>query len=344
MTGHTHRQKGRNVARLIREGEREARGCLPQHAMEPRGGCSPISPSLTPWHTRLSLSTSSLLTPREIGSACGPRVYLRCSTSRAKYYASVLLCDHPDGDAPLSARTKGLWLRVLRKWLSFKVHKSTVKKCLFRVTRTINKVMVKNNFCLKRFFQKRYAIVLKNSNIYKNAQTIIPQKTLMLHPYHEIILHNCGDLAYPMLSRLIKDYSDSLTAKESFNVLIYLNSARIAVKMVFEMGYKFLEIGNNISCYNGTKIIVMMIDRTKFIDELFFVTQTVNIIICNEKTHISKYVSQHQKTKIYYVFKTIRKMFLIRIDHLKKEYLMTAAEMYTLICYFTFIVRIFSFS
>ena len=114
MTGHTHRQKGRNVARLIREGEREARGCLPQHAMEPRGGCSPISPSLTPWHTRLSLSTSSLLTPREIGSACGPRVYLRCSTSRAKYYASVLLCDHPDGDAPLSARTKGLWLRVLR--------------------------------------------------------------------------------------------------------------------------------------------------------------------------------------------------------------------------------------
>jgi len=61
-----------------------------------------------------SLSTSSLFTPREIGSACGPRVYLRCSTSRAKYYASVLLCDHPDGDAPLRARTKGLWLRVLR--------------------------------------------------------------------------------------------------------------------------------------------------------------------------------------------------------------------------------------
>lgn len=82
---------------------------------------SPISPSLTPWHTCAPLPPSlapshlpSLLTPREIGSACGPRVYLRCSTSRAKYYASVLLCDHPDGGAPLRARAKGLWLRVLR--------------------------------------------------------------------------------------------------------------------------------------------------------------------------------------------------------------------------------------
>jgi len=65
---------------------------------------------------------------------------------------------------------------------------------------------------------------------------IIYLKTLMLHPYYEIILHNCDDPVYPMLSRLIKDYSDSLTAEEeSFNVLIYLNSARIAVKMVFEM-------------------------------------------------------------------------------------------------------------
>lgn len=32
-------------------------------------------------------------------------MYLRCSTSRAKYYASVLLCDHPD-DAPPRGRAR----------------------------------------------------------------------------------------------------------------------------------------------------------------------------------------------------------------------------------------------
>lgn len=90
----------------------------PQHAMKPRGDsladltlANALAYASLPFS---SLPISSLLTPREIRSACGPRVYLRCSTSRVKYYASVLLCDHPDGDAPLRARAKGLWLRVLR--------------------------------------------------------------------------------------------------------------------------------------------------------------------------------------------------------------------------------------
>lgn len=38
-------------------------------------------------------------TLRKIKSACGPGVYLRCSTSGAKHYASVLSCNHPT--APL---------------------------------------------------------------------------------------------------------------------------------------------------------------------------------------------------------------------------------------------------
>lgn len=89
----------------------------------PRGGCSPMPPS----RQCASIREPSPLTLRKIGPACGPRVYLRCSTSRAKYYASVLLCDHPD-DAPrrtralslsLRARAKGLWLRarsVFTRW------------------------------------------------------------------------------------------------------------------------------------------------------------------------------------------------------------------------------------
>lgn len=54
----------------------------------------PLLPSLAPSFLAI------LLTLYKIGPACGPRVYLRCSTSRAKYYASVLLCDHPDVVAP----------------------------------------------------------------------------------------------------------------------------------------------------------------------------------------------------------------------------------------------------
>lgn len=116
MTRHTHRQKGRNVARLIREGETWGPRVSPRHAMEPRGGLlADLTLASTLAYVLLPLAVSSLLTLREIGSACGPRVYLRCSTSRAKYYASVLLCDHPDDGALLCARAKGLWLRVLRR-------------------------------------------------------------------------------------------------------------------------------------------------------------------------------------------------------------------------------------
>lgn len=116
MTGHTHRQKGRNVARLIREGEREARGCPRGTRWNLAGACSPdLTLASVPAYGSPSRPLSTFVSSRparQIGSACGPRVYLRCSTSRAKYYASVLLCDHPDGGAPLRARAKGLWLRV----------------------------------------------------------------------------------------------------------------------------------------------------------------------------------------------------------------------------------------
>lgn len=112
MTGHTQRQKGRNVAKLIREGGREARGC-PCGTREgvgrgelPRGLLA--DSTLARQHTHLSRPLFScypiLLTLYKIGPACGPRVYLRCSTSRAKYYASVLLCDHPDAVAPHCVR------------------------------------------------------------------------------------------------------------------------------------------------------------------------------------------------------------------------------------------------
>lgn len=71
-----------------------------------RGGCSQIP--LSRASIRVSLAPSFLailsFSPYKIGPACGPRVYLRCSTSRAKYYASVLLCDHPDAVAPHCVR------------------------------------------------------------------------------------------------------------------------------------------------------------------------------------------------------------------------------------------------
>lgn len=61
----------------------------------PRGGCSARC------HPRARASIRApgsprplLLTLGKMGPACGPGVYLRCSISRAKYYASVLLCDH----------------------------------------------------------------------------------------------------------------------------------------------------------------------------------------------------------------------------------------------------------
>jgi len=40
MTGHTHRQKGRNVARLIPRRGTWGPRVSPRHAMQPRGGLS----------------------------------------------------------------------------------------------------------------------------------------------------------------------------------------------------------------------------------------------------------------------------------------------------------------
>ncbi|XP_071653711.1 uncharacterized protein [Temnothorax longispinosus] len=180
------------------------------------------------------------------------------------------------------------------------VHKSTVRKCLFRVTMAINNVMVQENIFMpsedeaqfislqfkKRSFIPQLigcidgthipitaphegyrdfvnrkgwtsynvmavvdhngrfrnvvikhpgsvhdAAVFKDSSIYKNAQTIIPQTSKNIDgvdiPYMIV-----GDPAYPMLSWLIKGYSGTLSAEEeSFNV--YLNSARVSVEMAF---------------------------------------------------------------------------------------------------------------
>ncbi|XP_011690000.1 PREDICTED: uncharacterized protein LOC105451331 [Wasmannia auropunctata] len=180
------------------------------------------------------------------------------------------------------------------------VHKSTVRKCLFRVTRAINDIMTKNiifmpsedeaKFISLQFEKKTFipqlfgcidgthipitpphegyrdfvnrkgwpsynvmavvdhngrfrnivikhsgsvndAVVFKESSIYKNAQTIIPQTSKVIDgmdiPYMIV-----GDPTYPMLPWLIKDYSGTLSAEEeSFNV--YLNSARVSVEMAF---------------------------------------------------------------------------------------------------------------
>lgn len=91
MTEHTHRQKGRNVARLI---HRVAPGCR-------------LSPGGAPQvHARPGG------TLRKIKSACGPGVYLRCSTSGAKHYASVLSCNHPTARPPYAREHKGLRPRM----------------------------------------------------------------------------------------------------------------------------------------------------------------------------------------------------------------------------------------
>lgn len=85
MTEHTRRQKGRNVARLIRD---ESPRVSPERSAREWGA---LAAGPRP------LSTKGIRDPGSLKNkpACGPRVYLRCSTSRAKHYASVLLRVHP---------------------------------------------------------------------------------------------------------------------------------------------------------------------------------------------------------------------------------------------------------
>ena len=85
MTEHTRRQKGRNVAKLIRD------GCPRVVSLEFWQVLSPLVVCYA--HDRL---TPPLHPPLENKPACGPRVYLRCAQPAGeKHYASVLLCDHP---------------------------------------------------------------------------------------------------------------------------------------------------------------------------------------------------------------------------------------------------------
>ncbi|CAL1678202.1 unnamed protein product [Lasius platythorax] len=75
------------------------------------------------------------------------------------------------------------------------------------------------------------AAVFKESTLYKNADTIIPQNTYNTNEM-EVPFMIVGDPAYPLLSWLLKGFSGSLSAEEeSFNV--YLNSAPVSVEMAF---------------------------------------------------------------------------------------------------------------
>ncbi|XP_011867696.1 PREDICTED: putative nuclease HARBI1 [Vollenhovia emeryi] len=185
------------------------------------------------------------------------------------------------------------------------IHKSSVKKCLYRVVKAINKVMLRQyihmpdeieaRFISDKFEEKCFipqiigsidgthvevippkegyrdfinrkgwpsynmlavvdyngrlfsrifrnivvkhpgschdAAVLKDSILYQNADTIIPQSTRTINGL-EIPFMIVGDPAYPLLPWLLKGFSGSLSAEEeSFNV--YLNSARVSVEMAF---------------------------------------------------------------------------------------------------------------
>ncbi|CAL1678201.1 unnamed protein product [Lasius platythorax] len=180
------------------------------------------------------------------------------------------------------------------------IHKSSVKKCFYRVVKAINKIMLPNyiympdkneaKFIAKKFEEKCFipqiigsidgthieiippkegyrdfinrkgwpsynmlavvdhngrfrnvvikhpgschdAAVFKESTLYKNADTIIPQNTYNTNEM-EVPFMIVGDPAYPLLSWLLKGFSGSLSAEEeSFNV--YLNSAPVSVEMAF---------------------------------------------------------------------------------------------------------------
>ncbi|XP_011174849.3 protein ALP1-like isoform X2 [Solenopsis invicta] len=180
------------------------------------------------------------------------------------------------------------------------IHKSSVKKCLYRVIKAINKVMLQNyinmpneneaNLIASNFENKCFipqiigsidgthieiippkegyrdfinrkgwpsynvlaivdhngrfrnivikhpgschdAAVLKESMLYKDADTLIPKKTRNINGM-EIPFIIVGDPAYPLLPWLIKGFSGSLSSEEeSFNV--YLNSARVSIEMAF---------------------------------------------------------------------------------------------------------------
>ncbi|XP_011884106.1 PREDICTED: putative nuclease HARBI1, partial [Vollenhovia emeryi] len=180
------------------------------------------------------------------------------------------------------------------------VHKSTVRKCLFRVTKVINNIMVKNcmfmpsedeaEFISLQFKRKSFIPQLIGSIDGTHIPITAPQEgyqdfvnrkgwtsynvmavvdhngrfrnVVIKHPgsVHDAAVfkdsrrpavnQSCetqtseningmavpymivGEPAYPMLPWLIKGYSGSLSAEESFNV--YLNSARVSVEMAFE--------------------------------------------------------------------------------------------------------------
>jgi len=75
------------------------------------------------------------------------------------------------------------------------------------------------------------ATVLKDSNLYKNNETLIPNHYITING-KEIPLMIAGDPAYPLLPWLLKGYTGCLTPEqESFNT--YHSSARICVENAF---------------------------------------------------------------------------------------------------------------
>lgn len=99
-------------------------------------------------------------TLRKIKSACGPGVYLRCSTSGAKHYASVLSCNHPT--APLmfkGIRDCGLEWSVFTRW-------HTPRICYTLVTRVpVSNTWTGIRFGLKAKFLTLSLLVLENLDL-----------------------------------------------------------------------------------------------------------------------------------------------------------------------------------
>ncbi|TGZ45962.1 uncharacterized protein [Temnothorax longispinosus] len=121
---------------------------------------------------------------------------------------------------PILAPADGYRDYVNRKgWPSYNLQAVVDDKCRFR------------DICIRHPGNTHDAAVFKDSNLYKNVHTLIPQSSKNIDGM-EVPYLIIGDPAYPLLPWLIKGYPGSVTPEQdSFNV--HLNSARVAVEMAF---------------------------------------------------------------------------------------------------------------